>query len=389
MSRDAGRGAGGAGRRAPSGLRARETGGPRPMGAGCAGAGSIEAAAGRAGSLATERIEPRARRRGLAGWLLAALALWVGSAAAQVVESAEWDGLSRWVAAMRAGAITVEAPAAVDLGAVAPGSGLALLDPAAGEVDGLRLFVQEGGRVLLAVEDPVAEPLLAAFGLSLAAAPAAAGDTGHPALRAFAVPGGGLFTGVGTLLANHPAALAGPAHLDPAVSWPDGTAFGYHLKLGEGELVAVGDASLFINLMLDGGGNARFASNLGAWLGRDGAAVYVVGPEGRVEGRYGAGGEGAPMTEGLNAALGELGRLLDPDDLVLHLLLATLLAATLVYVVAVFPGGGPVAPGASAAPMAGRAERSAGGRDGPAAPEGSEAFDDVDDGKAMRGSHER
>lgn len=288
---------------------------------------------------------------------------------AQVAESPEWDGLSRWLAAMRAGEITVHTPERLDLSTVPAGSGLALLDPVAGELDGLRLFVQEGGRVLLAIEDPAAEPLLAAFGLSLAPAPPDPVDTGHPALHRFAVPGGGLFSGVATLIANHPVALAGPAHLDAAVSWPDGTAFGFHLKLGEGELVALADASLFINLMLDGGGNARFASNVGAWLGRDGAAVFVLGPEGQVEGRYGASDEGEGALDGLNAALGELGRVLDPDDLVLHLLLAMLLATTLVYGVAVFPGGGPPITGAPAAPIVGRAEQAAGQRDGPAGPE--------------------
>lgn len=303
---------------------------------------------------------------------VAALCMWAwwGVAGAAAIDDPEWDGLQRWAEAMRAGGVVVSGAEALDLATVPPGSGLALLDPTAGEVDGLRLFAQEGGRLLLAVEDPAAAPLLAAFGLRLAPAPEASDDDGHRALQAFAVPGGGLFEQVEVLLANHPVALDGPPHLDAAVRWPDGTAFAYHLRVGEGEVVVVADASLFINLMLDGGGNARFAANVGTWLARDGqAAVWVVGPEATVEGRYGDSADGERALDGLNAALGELGRLLDPDDLVLHLLLAMLLASTLVYVVAVFPGGGPGPGRASAAPAVGRAERAAGAATGPAAPE--------------------
>ncbi len=287
-------------------------------------------------------------------------------ASAATADSAQWDGFSRWVQMMRSAGVTVEAPPGIDLGQVPPGAGLALLDPPSGDFDGLRLFVQEGGRVLLAVESPASAALLEAFDLQLETPPPPGSlDSGHPALRALSTPGAGVFADVGALLTNRPAAVAAPLHLDPAVRFDDGKGFAYHLELGEGELLVVADASLFINLMLDGADNARFAANVGAWLGRNRQApVWFAGPTTPIEGRYGISDD--PALTGLNQALAELGRILDPDDLVLHLLLAMAIAGTLVFAVSVFPGGGRLTD--DPAPGTGRAERLAGRPGGPAAP---------------------
>jgi len=289
-------------------------------------------------------------------------------ARAVTAESAQWDGFARWVQMMRSAGATVEAPTRLDLGQVPPGAGLALLDPPARDFDGLRLFVQDGGRVLLAVESPGSAALLAAFDLQLEAPPTRGrADDGHPALHPLSAPGSGLFAGVSDLLANRPAAVAAPLDLEAAVRFADGQGFAYHLKLGEGELLVVADASLFINLMLDGADNARFAANVGAWLARGGRApVWFAGPTNPIEGRYGANDD--PALAGLNQALAELGRILDPDDLVLHLLLAMAIAGTLVFAISVFPGGGP--PVTAAQPRGtGQAERLAGRPTGPGAPE--------------------
>lgn len=310
----------------------------------------------------------RSRWRG-APWVALGLLISAG-ALGETADSAQWDGFTRWVQALRAAGYTVEAPDRLDLTAVPPGAGLALLDPAAGDFEGLQLFVQEGGRVLLAVESPDAEPLIAAFGLRFAPVPPAAADEGHPALRPLRAPGAGVFAGVADVLTNRPAALAGPLHLDPAVAYEDGTPFAYHPELGEGELVVLADASPLINLMLDGADNARLAGNLGAWLARDGAApIRFAGPTTTVSGRYGGEGGGGGALAGLNRALADLGRILDPDDLILHLLLAMAIAGTLVFAVAVFPGGGPPVTDGPVVPPPGRAEHLAGRPTGPAAPE--------------------
>ncbi|MCA9542481.1 MAG: hypothetical protein KC620_26470, partial [Myxococcales bacterium] len=181
----------------------------------------------------------------------------------------------------------------------------------------------------------------------------------------------GLFNRAPRLVANHPVALRAPEHLQPAVRFADGTPFAWHLRIGAGEVVLLGDSSLFINLMLDAGDNARFAANVGSWLGRDGATpiVLVSGPA-PLSGQYGGPGLAQGAVDDLNRALGDLGAQLAPDEIVLHALIALLLAAVLIYAVAVFPGGSaeasrppPVRPGSS------RAERAAGRPDGPAAPE--------------------
>lgn len=308
-------------------------------------------------------------------WLaLAALAPWVGGALASTADSVEWDGFARWIRAMQSDRLTVEAPPALDLSRVPPGAGLALLDPPAAEFDGLRLFVQEGGRVLLAVEGPAAEPLLEAFDIQLAPVPPRSPlDEGHPALRGLPAPGSGLFAGVDDLLANRPAAIAAPVHLEPAVRFGDGAAFAYHLQLGEGELLVLADASLFINLMLDGADNARLARNAAAWMSRGGAVpIWFAGPATPIEGRYGDAASDTALA-GLNRALSDLGRILDPDDLVLHLLLAMAIAGTLVFAVSVFPGGASSVTEGPVIGAPGRAEHLAGRPTGPAGPEAAPA----------------
>ena len=290
---------------------------------------------------------------------------------------ADWDGLSRWVASLEAASIEVRTPDSIDLAALAPGSGLALIGavPEGADAAGLRRFVQEGGRLLLAVEGDEAAGLLRAFEAGVDPAPV---DLpllgGHPALPVLSVAGGGVLQGVDHLVTNHPVALRATERLTAAVRYADGTPFAYHLRVGEGEAVLVGDASLFINLMLDAADNARLAANLGAWLGRDGkVAVYVAGAATPVRGRYGQPDDPAagPGTVGaLNRALANLSGDTPPDDLAIQLFIALLLAGTLMYAVAVFPGGEPAAdPATPPFPAGAEVERAAGAPGGPADPD--------------------
>lgn len=289
---------------------------------------------------------------------------------------ADWDGLGRWVTALESTAIEVRTPDSVDLAALPAGAGLALVGaPPGADTAGLRRFVQEGGRLLVAAEGADLDPLLRAFEASVVPAPPEGPRLGgHPALHVLESPRGGLFRGVNHLVANHPVGLVAPDRLGAAVRFADGTGFAYHLRVGEGEALLLGDASLFINLMLDAGDNGRFAANVGAWLGRDGEApVYLAGATTVVEGAYGTptpdpAGEG-PVAA-LNAALRGLSGDTAPDDLAIHFFLALLLAGVLMYAVAVFPGSEPGAdPAAPPFPPGAEVERAAGAPGGPADPD--------------------
>lgn len=306
-------------------------------------------------------------------WLLALLV--AGPAWADLdPRSTEWNGLSRWVQGLERGATAVHTPERLDLGAVPKESGLALVGAERVEdLTGVRRWVERGGRLLLAIEGPEADGLLRLFDAHAAPAPEGGRRLGgHPALRVLPGPDrGALFRGVRHIVTNRPHALTAAEHLRPQMRYEDGTPFAYHLRLGAGEVLLFGDASLLINQMLEAGDNARMAANVGAWLARGGQTpVYVVGPAGRVTGS-GAGGN-APAAEGtvaaLNRALGRLSAHAAPDAPAVHILLALLLAACITYLVTVFPGGrgDDVPPSADAT---GAVARAAGRPGGPADPD--------------------
>jgi len=290
--------------------------------------------------------------------------------------SPEWNGLSRWVSSLEAGDLVVRTPESLDLATAAKDGGLALVGAESAEdLGGVRRWVERGGRLLLAVEGDAADPLLRLFDARTTTLPRGGRRLGgHAALRVLPGPGrGGLFRGVRHVVANRPQALAAARHLRPQMRYEDGTGFAFHLKLGAGEVLLLGDASLLINQMLDAGDNARFAANIGAWLARDGRApVYVVGPAGRITGVGSHDGE--PRSEGgvaaLNRALAQLSTHAAPDAPAVHILLALLLAACVTYLVTVFPGGiDDDAPGTPPLDAAAPIARAAGRPGGPADPD--------------------
>ncbi len=293
--------------------------------------------------------------------------LLASSASAQ---RADWDDYGRWLAGMRAAKIEVHAPETLDLGTLPPRSGLALLDarPVA-HPDGLRRWVHEGGRLLLAVEGPENEALLSRFDLELREAPKRGALLGgHPALALLSTGGpSGLLRKVRHLVANRPVALSAPERLAPLVRFSEGTPFAYHLRLGAGEIVAIADTSVLINLMLEAGDNRRFAARLGAWLG-DERAVYVI-TGGTLGGRFGGElDEPQGLVDELNRTLADLGTHAPPDDAAVHFFLALLLAAVLIYVLSVFPGGEAPTVRPPALDASARVERLAGRAGSPAAP---------------------
>ena len=309
----------------------------------------------------------------MAAWLL----LVAGAAWADLApRSTEWNGLSRWVAGLEQGAIAVQTPDEVALGALPPEGGLALVGAEAVEdTASLRRWVAGGGRLLVAVEGPEADAVLRLFDAHAVAAPESGPRLGgHPALRVIEAPDRGrLFRGVRHVVANWPQALRAADHLRPQLKYEDGTPFVFHLKLGAGEVLLLGDASLLINQMLEAGDNARLAANVGAWLARDGAQpVWVVGPAGRVAGHSAAdtpSSETGPVAA-INRALGQLATHAAPDAPAVHILLALLLAACITYLVTVFPGGrGDEAPGSPPLDAAGQVARAAGQPGGPADPD--------------------
>ncbi|MCA9548335.1 MAG: hypothetical protein KC613_28220, partial [Myxococcales bacterium] len=258
-------------------------------------------------------------------WLLVSLAAPAG-----------WDSPAAWHTALVEAGITAHPVAQIDLGRLPAAASLALLraDKVASP-EGLRRFVQAGGRVLLAVEGPQDDPTLEPFELRAAPPPALAGIGQHPALIEVATPNHGLFRGVQALVTNHPTAVHGPARLKPALTFSDGTPFAWQLRLGDGELVVVGDSSLFIDLMRPLAGNGRFADAVGAWLGADGRPVYLV--TGPLTGDGPQAARPSPQAR-LNDALAELAGGASPGSAWIALFAALAAAAGALVAWTRFPG---------------------------------------------------
>ena len=238
--------------------------------------------------------------------------------------------------------------------------------------------VREGGRLLVADDAGASSALLSAVGLRLTDAPTGqdplvAGRAGFPVLNA---PGTGVFQGVKTLVANHPAAFAGAPQLDAAVRYASGEAFAYHLQDGSGELLFFADPSLFINAMQSAADNGLLSTNLIRWASDDARrTVVVLGGQVTVTGGYsgdGAAHRFSAAKKRLNEQLGQWGAE-RPSGVSLRFFSAVLLAILCLYAWAVFPGSsgsrrGPLGPGLPSTSV----DQLAGRSDGPGAPRASD-----------------
>lgn len=189
-----------------------------------------------------------------------------------------WNGLGYLLTTATEAKVTVATPSVVDLAALSPEDIVFVVYPRKPlPVTDLIAFVESGGYLLIADDRGSAAELFAAVGLTRIDD----GPKDHDALwadqRGFLrlAPAGEhfLFFNVEEVVANHPAALTfseapGPAPRPtsrvPVLSFQGGRE---HLlvevNLGRGKLIAIADASLFINDMLRRFyGNKQLAANL-------------------------------------------------------------------------------------------------------------------------------
>ncbi len=196
-----------------------------------------------------------------------------------------WDGLSDFVRLAENEGVPFEITDTVDLNTLRPTDRLVFVYPQnelpAGE---LGTFVVDGGKVLLADDFGRSTAFLDRLGIRRAdpgSVPHRENYLNRPALPLFRRQGKHpLLEGVEEVVANHPAILTTDggailAHDDPS--------FGlvYDMRLAEGKVVVVGDASLLINHMLRVKDNKRFARNTIGYLCKEVPECrpkLVVGP---------------------------------------------------------------------------------------------------------------
>lgn len=208
-------------------------------------------------------------------------------------DSDDWEGLSALRGLAQAHGVTIEAPGRLELWKVDPVDAILIVHPTRPPpATDLARFMREGGRLAIFDDYGQGQSLLRAFAIGRHAGMRPEADRrlrGNPRLGIATPPGSHPLTaGVEAVVLNH-AQVLHHATLQPVLSI-DGEAGAVALSgaVGAGRLVAMSDASVLINNMLQFAGNRRFAENLVDYLvGDRGGTLYLVTGDAEIRGRPG------------------------------------------------------------------------------------------------------
>ena len=197
-------------------------------------------------------------------------------------DSTAWNGLARLIALARGLGLEVEATTQLDWEQLDAGDILFVLYPVERlEPSFMAAFVRNGGHVLLA--DDFGQSGEAFGRLSvLRVEPEGVDAVRYQAERAYApvarpwTSTHPLADGVDELVTNLPAVFSEVKGADVVFGFGDGEAVVAAGSLGRGRVIMVSDPSIFINRMMQFGGNLQFAINALRWLGRPGKTKRLV-----------------------------------------------------------------------------------------------------------------
>lgn len=232
-----------------------------------------------------------------------------------------WNGLSALLQIAAEEGIEIEVVERLDVGTLDRDAALLIIGPhQEPSVEGLSALLRAGARIAIADDFGASGGLLRAFHIERHP-PMGHSSTalrGNEALL-IARPNGphALSVRVDALVTNHPAAIE-HLELDPIFAFNGSDALVLAGAVGTGRLVVISDPSVFINNMLELGGNRRFTANLLHYLASSpsGAAegstamrgrVLLVPPNAAVVGRFGEPGADRPLHD-LRAFLERLGQ---------------------------------------------------------------------------------
>lgn len=201
------------------------------------------------------------------------------------VREPAWNGLSELRAlAERTGAAVIT-PEQIDVSSLGPEDAMLVVHPVESLPSAeLSSFLRSGGRLAVADDFGSGKNLLLAFGISVY--PPSRSETFQQlrdqphlliATRQNAHP---ISRSADVIVTNHPQVLS-HRHLEPIYALrKDHDAIVLSGAVGQGRLVAISDASIFINNMLQFEGNRAFARDLLAYLvGPGRGRLYIVGSD--------------------------------------------------------------------------------------------------------------
>jgi|GEM_PF-2152447 len=177
-----------------------------------------------------------------------------------------WSGLSQFVELAASQRVEVLASQTLDWSAITPQDIVLAVHPqVALDVDNASRYILDGGMMLLAIEGGSSDPFLDRLGIR--SLDIIDGEFPHdrfveqnPNLPIFSPTGAHpLIADIQTMVANHPAVLLNVG--GPVVAYAQGGGLVYDMNFGQGKVVALADASLLINQMLQVGDNAQFVRN--------------------------------------------------------------------------------------------------------------------------------
>lgn len=261
-------------------------------------------------------------------------------------ESADWTGLSQFVAIAQVTGARVETATELDYSALDPSQPLVIVYPREPlDVRQLAQYVSDGGRILLADDFGESESLLERLEIQrIVTSPGNLPHTnfanGNRALPVITSRGSHpLLTGVNRVVANHPAVINNAG--GPVLRYDEGGGFVYDMNLGDGKVIVVADASIFINGMINVAENDVFTANVLRYICRDepGCRPLLVTKDFAQHGTYDRSLfslNDTELLEAFNDFIQEVQERLPGADF-LYWMSLLLCAGVVVYVVTVFP----------------------------------------------------
>jgi len=205
-------------------------------------------------------------------------------------QAANWDGLEQLIELAGQSNLQLLAPPELSLSQVSQQDALLIVSPRkALPVGSLSAFLRQGGRVALLDDFGSGGRFLSAYQVERGPAPSSGPSLRNDPRLLIAYPHSEhpLAEGVSLLLTNDASSLRHPDLKPVFVFGHSESALVLAGAVGAGRLVAVGDASLVINQLMQLPAHQRFARNLLEYLSREGGKIWLIGPETKLTGSYG------------------------------------------------------------------------------------------------------